>query len=435
LRNKPVLKTLQRQDRQPMKRSEILNCLFSGRKIWNKFRLTTSDFVIDLRGIELEQDSDGSLDFSGYNLTKVDFSKSIINGIDMAGSNLQKAILRESQICNASFCKANLSECIFDSSIINSTTFYGATLNNSRLINANFCDCTFVDSKIKNIICADKSITAANYFKINFLNAKFHNTIFNNCNLSHSTASCAVLNYVKFINCNLSNVNLVNSKANLCHFTKCAMSHCNFSNCELRGIKIRNSDCESNNFTDSDCREAFISKSCLIHSKFNGTDLRSAEITRSDVEGLLTDEKTKYYDIKLNMLFHGQHFESNASINAIIEEFQSKHKIAHCLWKITSDCGRSFWRWTITMIVIWISFGILYCLIPINIGGGTRQTTFFTPFYFSMVILTTLGFGDVTPTNFIGEMLVAVEVILGYFMLGGALTFMTNYIFRRQKGE
>jgi hypothetical protein len=45
---------------------------------------------------------------------------------------------------------------------------------------------------------------------------------------------------------------------------------------------------------------------------------------------------------------------------------------------------------------------------------GERCRTWFTPFYFSIVTYTTLGFGDVKPATLIGEIIVSTEVILGY---------------------
>jgi hypothetical protein len=49
---------------------------------------------------------------------------------------------------------------------------------------------------------------------------------------------------------------------------------------------------------------------------------------------------------------------------------------------------------------------------------GERCRTWFTPFYFSIVTYTTLGFGDVKPATLIGEIIVSTEVILGYTPLG-----------------
>jgi len=60
-----------------------------------------------------------------------------------------------------------------------------------------------------------------------------------------------------------------------------------------------------------------------------------------------------------------------------------------------------------------------------------RDKTDFTPYYFSIVTFTTLGFGDITPANKAGEIWLALEVILGYIMLGGLISIFANKLARR----
>jgi Ion channel len=62
---------------------------------------------------------------------------------------------------------------------------------------------------------------------------------------------------------------------------------------------------------------------------------------------------------------------------------------------------------------------------------GERCRTWFTPFYFSIVTYTTLGFGDVKPATLIGEIIVSTEVILGYTTLGLLLTVLAEKLARR----
>jgi hypothetical protein len=62
---------------------------------------------------------------------------------------------------------------------------------------------------------------------------------------------------------------------------------------------------------------------------------------------------------------------------------------------------------------------------------GERCRTWFTPFYFSIVTYTTLGFGDVKPATLIGEIIVSTEVILGYTTLGLLLAVLAERLARR----
>lgn len=60
-----------------------------------------------------------------------------------------------------------------------------------------------------------------------------------------------------------------------------------------------------------------------------------------------------------------------------------------------------------------------------------RMPNGFTPYYFSIVTFTTLGLGDVTPLGLAGEIWLAIEVVLGYIMLGGLISIFANKFARR----
>ena len=57
--------------------------------------------------------------------------------------------------------------------------------------------------------------------------------------------------------------------------------------------------------------------------------------------------------------------------------------------------------------------------------------TFWKSFYFSIVTFTTLGFGDVVADNTLARILVTLEVILGYIMLGGLISIFANKLASR----
>ena len=62
---------------------------------------------------------------------------------------------------------------------------------------------------------------------------------------------------------------------------------------------------------------------------------------------------------------------------------------------------------------------------------GHTPLWWFTPFYYSIVTYTTLGFGDVTPKTGLGQSFVVFEVILGYVTLGLLVSILANKVARR----
>src|SRR5208282_3172994 len=57
-------------------------------------------------------------------------------------------------------------------------------------------------------------------------------------------------------------------------------------------------------------------------------------------------------------------------------------------------------------------YGAIYRVFPTMLDWKESANTWFTPYYFSIVTYTTLGFGDVRPATFMGEIIVSSEVIL-----------------------
>lgn len=99
------------------------------------------------------------------------------------------------------------------------------------------------------------------------------------------------------------------------------------------------------------------------------------------------------------------------------------------------DYGRSLFKVTFYAFLLAFLYACIYSL-DMNLGWGmmdysSSANSWFTPFYYSIVTYTTLGFGDVTANNWIGEILVISEVIVGYFTLGLLLAILANTIARR----
>jgi hypothetical protein len=99
------------------------------------------------------------------------------------------------------------------------------------------------------------------------------------------------------------------------------------------------------------------------------------------------------------------------------------------LWGLT-DYGRSFMSVVVLASMLICSFGAAYAHRP-DMISSPRCPTPFTPYYFSIVTYTTLGFGDVRPNNMAGEILVSMEVVLGYVTLGLLLAVLGDRIARR----
>lgn len=116
------------------------------------------------------------------------------------------------------------------------------------------------------------------------------------------------------------------------------------------------------------------------------------------------------------------------------------------LWWATSRYGTSLKRWMFCSMFIILLFGVIFAGYPcpsflpsflkniltwikpnFNIHSINNE---FTPYYFSIVTFTTLGFGDVTPGNLSAQVWVSIEVLIGYVMLGGLISIFSRRLLR-----
>ena len=143
-----------------------------------------------------------------------------------------------------------------------------------------------------------------------------------------------------------------------------------------------------------------------------------------------------------------------------IEAFREQNHFFYWLWAWSSNCGRCLSLWALWSLIIVSIFGAIYAhhipypnwmpqdgfmedfMCPRMAIDDARDATsasdkeskdetFFTPYYYSIITFSTLGFGDIKPKNLSAEILLTVEVILGYFFLGGLISILASKLARR----
>lgn len=88
---------------------------------------------------------------------------------------------------------------------------------------------------------------------------------------------------------------------------------------------------------------------------------------------------------------------------------------------LTSKYGDSFFRWGVTALLFALIMAGLYFLFDLPLDLATRMVQnghWYDYIYFSIVTLTTLGYGDIVPITPLAKFFVSIEVFFGYIMLG-----------------
>jgi hypothetical protein len=191
----------------------------------------------------------------------------------------------------------------------------------------------------------------------------------------------------------------------------------------------------------SDLRAIDFFSANLFGADLSGCDLRDSWLSESDLRGtrfdwaimggslldnVQFDQATSFVGVDLN----GPSFVMAALLRWQAEDQQ---RIAHLrkrnpllarvLWA-TTDYGRSLTRWVCWCAVVITLFGVLFgrsdsLLSETGLGQGL---------YFSVITFTTLGYGDITPISTAGQLLVVIEVLLGYAMLGLLVAILSRKV-------
>lgn len=196
----------------------------------------------------------------------------------------------------------------------------------------------------------------------------------------------------------------------------------------LEKTRLRSADLRDINFTRARLLGADLCESVVAKSEFQNADLRDAEL-----RGLQEFETASWIGVDIrDVNFSGAYLLRRWIMDEnYLFEFRSKSKhnaFIYRVWWLTSDCGRSLRRWFAWNLAIALLFGFLYTIVAVDFGD---HRTALSPFYFSFVTLTTLGYGDVVPASSAAQLTAVVEVLFGYLGLGGLLTIFAAKMGRR----
>ncbi len=191
----------------------------------------------------------------------------------------------------------------------------------------------------------------------------------------------------------------------------------------LRGLRALEANLEGADLSNADLREAD-----LRQARIAGAEFRAADLRGSQLGGLVGYTKAGWIDVDIrNVDFTGAHLCRKYVLDEnYIQEFRTQsgwNCVVYHIWNLTSDCGRSILRWSLWTAGLALLFAWVYSQVGIDYG---EHATAISPLYFSVITLTTLGYGDAIPTTPMGQVACMAQVVLGYVMLGGLLSLFSN---------
>jgi hypothetical protein len=215
----------------------------------------------------------------------------------------------------------------------------------------------------------------------------------------------------------------------------------------LFGANLEGANLNAAKLDGADLGWANLSDAAMLSAEVNGTDLSCALLAGANVAHLVWDRRRmrgKYHGIRgLDSCYGNALFRRDAAdqdyLDTLEMHWQGKPWLTRLFWAWgLIDYGRSIARVFLIATTLILFFGVIYyfwpALIEFPICDGFAPENChpgYSAFYFSITTYMTLGFGDVHPKTHLGEIIVSVEVTLGYLTLGLLLAVLADKVARR----
>jgi len=221
-------------------------------------------------------------------------------------------------------------------------------------------------------------------------------------------------------------------------FFESELTGATFTGANLRGADLRLSTLQKARMRDAVLDDANLEQASLSEVDMEGASVVGACFDRADLRrvklrGIKGFEQASWLGADVfEVDFTGAYLIRRHIMDEnYLFEFRNRSRHAamvYWFWSVSSDCGRSVLRWALWTALFAVGFAGLYANMDIRWGD---DPTGIAPLYFSVVTLTSLGYGDITPATAVGQATVMVEVVVGYVLLGGLISILSTKMARR----
>lgn len=299
----------------------------------------------------------------------------------------------------------------------------------------------FTEADLSNRDLAELDLSHCDFYKASLQSANLKKSVLDHAEVSHAQMRNAALYKASLVDAILLEADLQGAD-----LSSADCRGADFRGVNLRGANLSGANLRHANFSHADLSGTDLSGADVTGAKFHFAKIADANVTHIRY-GTFRDMVGLYYGLHgVDQTFGNAQFVRDAKdqdyIDSLFQAIQDKppglvRRIDLLLFHAWSliDHGRSLAKVSYYAFLIAMLYGLIYLMDMIYdwkiMDYSNSAGTWFTPFYYSVVTYTTLGYGDVTANSLFGEILVISEVIVGYFTLGLLLAILANTIARR----
>lgn len=283
--------------------------------------------------------------------------------------------------------------------------FANTNLAGAQLLRANLCDANLMRASLQGAQLPTAILIRANLGGTNSESANFQSA-----NLQSTNFGEANLKKAKLMGANLSNTNLLLAD----------MQDAKLLEADLRGARFVRANLRGADFSRAHVDGGTLIWDCEIdcNTKFEGVGLGNIRIYPK------TRELLEYNIRRMNW---GEWYRGKSRNTLVIVGRQLLTSPIRGFW-LVSNYGLSTGRIALAFFGLAILFALVYHFIPGLVHNlhvtGNQVSDFIRACYFSIVTMTTLGFGDMyaEPGSKAGHILLILQVLSGYILLAALVT-------------
>lgn len=260
------------------------------------------------------------------------------------------------------------------------------------------------------------NLEGANLYNANLEGANLYEANLKGANLARIRLRCASLRMARLQNAILGEADLGNANLQVANLSGANLHEANLENASLQGANLAGAILPGANLDGTSLRSSILDDTLFVDNKSNDkTDFRFSNLEAARCDSG-TRNRLKYSNRRLNWE------------DRYVKRPFSQWPIRFFWW--LSAYGSSVKNLAWFYFVGAFLFAAVYSFYPETIDGlaigedGSNRASLITrSIYFSIVTMTTLGFGDLHPASqsVWGHILVSVQVVLSYLLLGAVV--------------
>jgi uncharacterized protein YjbI with pentapeptide repeats len=435
-----------------------------GSESWNRWRATNKDIIPDLNLV----------DGRGLMLDSADLSGALLRGADLSGASLQNANLQGAKMDHMKLLRGDLSHANLSVGNLDHAVLCGTNLTSAIFVEGSFVGAELCNAQLSNAIGSRAIFTGAKFNDALLVETILESALLDHVDFQGALIRRADLSNAKLTDSDFNGTELDGSRINSADLTDANCCKASIKDCNLKSSTLRRTRLSEASLTRSDLSDAI-----LDQIDFDGVDLNGVVLFGTKIINPSWSFKppiaTLFGSLKIRDPIPTHPIQDVLGLPHVLRraiadaqylveverrmQVNNWQRLLFRLWGITSAFGQSFTRWLGWSLLVLVVFAGVFTQLDfasprykdksgtvqgsdLSSGEVAKETrvveaavvvsklTALKALYVSTVVFTTLGFSDMTPVSTAGRLVVALEVTIGYVMLGALLAILANKLAR-----